>query len=153
MTESSDEAVTRLADAIEDHVKTMVDHVTFAEFMNEVSGFKAGDDEEPHWIGLDHTVIWVGVTKTAMQAVWKLLDERRLCLQYTTIWPYAFEGTALRDKAWTPMYLRPGRYANIIGLSGIPFYATPRELKAAKRHIAKDKKLGLPSPVVLEAAT
>ena len=151
-TEPSDKAITRLTDAIEAQVKARVDHVSSAELALSVPGFLTAEAKEQYAIRLADTLVWAGVTKTAAQALWNLLDERRVCLQNTTLLVYACDGMMLHDKNRTPMVLRPARFANIVTISGVPLCAAPRELKAAKRRIAKDKKLGPPSPVVLEAA-
>jgi hypothetical protein len=142
--------VEAMAKAIESYIER--GGISFVELMRDIPGFAAQAGEDHYSIQLPSALIWGNMTETASQAVWKLFDERRACVQHTSWMVYACDGMIPADKTWTPMILRPGRFANLIGLSGVPFHAAPRELKAVKRKIAKDKKLGLPTPTLLKTA-
>ena len=55
---------------------------------------------------------------------------------------YAHDGGPAPGGKWLPLLLRPGRFTNVIGMGGVPFYLPPAALKDMRRFVAREKKKG-----------
>jgi hypothetical protein len=145
------EAAEEMAKKIERYIE-QYDYVTFAELSNHIAGFSAPANALACEFKLGSVLFWTNMTTPASQAIEKLFVERRICAKNTTALPYFVDGITLRANNWAPLVLRPGRFANAVRLSGIPFFFTPKEMKTVSRIVASEKRRGTPTGFVIESA-
>ena len=110
--------VARIADAIVDLVKRTDGPVPFNRIDEQVPGFRAPPG--PSWSyfirhNTGEAVIWNGMTKAGYEALRRVLNERRVALQFVTVLPYLLEGLVITDPEWQPVVFLPVRAANIDG--------------------------------------
>jgi hypothetical protein len=118
VTMSHQSTVARIANEIVDLVEQTDGPVLLTEIQENVAGFKAPPG--PNWTyfirhDAGETVIWNGMTRSGYNALRRVLNGRRVALQYVSALPYLLEGLIVTEPNWQPVVLLPVRGANIDG--------------------------------------
>jgi hypothetical protein len=114
--ETLEQEVSRIADAIVALVERADGPVTLAQVDREVRGFAA---HEPPFC--DHvltgasseTSFWYDMSEPGLAALRKVLNERRVAVQFVSPILYLVEGCILENRNWQPIVLLPVRAANV----------------------------------------
>jgi hypothetical protein len=113
MTKQVEKQAKRIADAIVEMVGRADGPVTLAQIEREVPGFKSeGAFGWQCYIEGQDEAVWSGMTEAGAAALWKILSERRVAVQYVSPQVYLREGRRLRIGECLPLGLVPAAAAN-----------------------------------------
>jgi hypothetical protein len=107
----------RIADAITELVNRIQGPVMLTQVDREVPGF-AGH-APPYWDHLSRgrrheRSFWYGMTEAGHTALLKVMNERRVAIQFVSPLLYlALENLLIEDMNWQPIVLLPARAANV----------------------------------------
>jgi hypothetical protein len=106
----------RIADAIVKLVERTDGAVTLAMVHDEISGFAKLDP--PAWAfyatcSEGEKLIWDGMTEEGSMALRKVLNGRRVAVQFVDIRPYLMGGGLWAADNWQPIVLLPQKAANV----------------------------------------
>src|SRR5579859_1251729 len=108
--------VARMAASIVDLVERTDGPVLLHEIEREVPGFRStGATGHTYFIEYEgkETLYWEGMTKTGLEALRNVLNNRRVAVQHVSRFLYFFDGFEVDDENWQPVALLPVRAANI----------------------------------------
>jgi hypothetical protein len=106
----------RIADLIVDLVERNDGPVTLVQIDREVPGF--AKKEPPAWCYVVEHVggemfIWEGMTEAGHAALRKVMNGRRVAIQFVNVLPYILEDCLIENENWRPIVLLPARAANL----------------------------------------
>ena len=106
----------RIANAIVELVERTDGPVTLARVQHEVPGF-AGN-APPFWAHVarhagGETSFWSDMTEAGLAGFRKVMNERRVAIQFVSPLLYLLEGRVMEDANWQPIVLLPARAANV----------------------------------------
>jgi hypothetical protein len=114
--ETVDKQVRRIADAIVELVERADGPVTLAQVDREVSGFAA---HEPPFCNHvltgagGETSFWYDMTEPGVAALRKVMNERKVAIQFVSPVVYWVQGHIFENQNWQPIVLLPVRAANV----------------------------------------
>jgi hypothetical protein len=108
--------------------------VTLARIHREIPGF--GSDKDPAWdYHINHaggvSILWDGMTKAGTEALRKVIDGRRVAVQFVHPWLYILEGYSMSERCF-PIVLLPARAANL-ETPAFPLFRAAREHEWMRR--------------------
>jgi hypothetical protein len=106
--------INRIADDIVELVERTNGPVLFSDLDDKVPGFHSTEDPaHAYFSGHEELVIWDGMTEAGLEALDKILRERRVAMQMVSLVFPLMLGTRLAESAAPPYVLLPVRAANI----------------------------------------
>jgi hypothetical protein len=139
-----DKQVDRVADAIVGLVERTDGPVTLARVHREVDGF--AQHEPPFWAHVvrcasGEVSFWCEMSKAGLAAFQKVMDERRIAIQFVNTLPYVLDGCFRENENWQPIVLLPARAANLDGPKGL--IRVPQEVQDQIARAAAEQKTSL----------
>jgi hypothetical protein len=108
----------RIADAIVELVERTDGPVTLARVQKEISGFAKHEPpswrhQRRHWRTGRVISFWCEMTEAGFRAFQKVINERRVAIQFVNELPYFMDDCLIDADDWQPIVLLPSRAANV----------------------------------------